>query len=376
MKVAIVHPWFPQYRKPFFDELIRMGLSKGIEIDVFYGSPPPEWSARGDSITEDYATHLRTRFLGLAGKHLVFKSPLQVWRSGPYDLMVLEQAVRNVETYAFLLRPRKTHIAFWGHGKTYTSAVSSAQERVKGILTRQGEWFFAYTAGGSRAVIDAGFPREKVTVVQNSIDTKALQREINSITDKDRKAFETKHDLLGRTGLFIGGLDESKRLDFLIESADAVYARDTEFRMMIIGSGVLKEFVERAAHQRPWMTYLGSLFGKDKALAMAAANLLLMPGRVGLVAVDSFASSTPIVTTDWTWHAPEFEYLENGHNAVITADDVSAYSEAVSDILSRPEVLKRLALGASESALTFTVSAMATNFIDGLARWRNDTNRP
>lgn len=372
MRVAIVHPWFPQYRKPFFDEIIALGSNIGIEIDVFHGAPPPEWNDRGDSVSETYATPMHTKFFGLRGRHLVYKSPWAVWNRGPYDVLILEQAVRNLETYAFLFHRRRTRIAFWGHGKTFTTEVGRFQELVKQFLTKRGHWFFAYTPSGGRAVSDAGFCADRITIVQNSVDSASLETSIAGISIEDRQAFDKKYDLKGKTGLFIGGLDTSKRLDFLIEASDRVYATDNEFRLIVAGRGSLQGFIERAASERPWLLYLGSLFGEEKAMAMAASDVLLMPGRVGLVAVDSFASATPIITTDWPWHAPEFEYLEADHNAVVTENDVISYSNAITNTLKDSKALHRLREAASESARKYTVAKMASNFVHGLELLRND----
>lgn len=366
MRVAIVHPWFPQYRKAFFDELLEMGSQRGIEIDVFHGAPPPEWSERGDSILEEYAFPMRTKFFGFGGKNLVFKAPSTVWQRGSYDVLILEQAVRNLETYAFIFRRNHARLAFWGHGRTYTKPVGKTQERIKQFLTRRGSWFFAYTPGGARAVIDAGFPPKQVTVVQNSVDSTSLRNSIEKVSPRDTQEFADKYDLRKKTGLFIGGLDSSKRLDFLLDAADRAHAADKDFRLLVVGSGSSQSYVESAVVSRPWMSYLGPLFGQEKAVAMATADVLLMPGRVGLIAVDSFASGTPIVTTRWPWHAPEFEYLEAGENSVVTDDNVGAYADAIVDLLNDRTALDRLGRGAYKSADFYTVTRMAANFIRGI----------
>ena len=44
--------------------------------------------------------------------------------------------------------------------------------------------------------------------------------------------------------------------------------------------------------------------------ALSRANLMLIPGLVGLAVVDSFAAQCPVVTTDFRGHSPEFEYIE------------------------------------------------------------------
>lgn len=373
MKVAIIHPWFPQYRKPFFDELIRLGAAQGLEIDIFYGAPPPEWKDRGDSVSHPKATPLRTRFYSFGGKNLVFKSLQEFWRRGPYDLVVLEQAVRNLETYVLLLRRGGANLAFWGHGKTYTKPVGRIQEKIKSLLTNRADWFFSYTNGGADAVIDAGFDPTHITVVRNSIDSKRLRSSIEALTDDQVESFSERYDLKGKTGLFIGGLDASKRLDFLFASSERAFIEDNDFRLLVAGAGQLEDWVRDYSLRYPWLTYLGPLFESDKALAMAAAQVLLMPGRVGLVAVDSFASSTPILTTNWKWHAPEFEYLTTGVNAVVTDDELSSYASAITATLHDRQLLQRLQDGAGASAGDYTVGRMAENFTKGLVAIREDS---
>jgi glycosyltransferase involved in cell wall biosynthesis len=93
---------------------------------------------------------------------------------------------------------------------------------------------------------------------------------------------------------------------------------------------------------------------------------MLMPGRVGLCAVDSFALRTPVVTTNWPWHAPEFEYLENGRNAVVTPDDPMAYASAVQELLNDRSRLASLREACRRDAAHYTIDGMAARFCDGL----------
>ena len=203
--------------------------------------------------------------------------------------------------------------------------------------------------------------------MQNAIDSSHLQRTIAGLDPRAVARFSDELDLRGRTALFIGGLDDSKRIPFLLESARLISASDPDFRLVIIGSGSGAADVgkDRLEH---YVSYLGSKFGDEKAIAMAACDVLAMPGRVGLVAVDSFAAALPIVTTAWAWHAPEFEYLEDGTNALITADDIEAYAAGLGALLSDDRMLEKLRAGARKSAEIYTVGRMVENMIDGVQR--------
>lgn len=366
MKVAIIHPWLPQYRLRFFERLLLCGKSRGIDFHVYYGETSPEWRARNDATESPDFFKLPTRFLNLGRRSLNYKSLTKLRASGPYDLIIVEQAVRNLETYQLMLK--RTPLAFWGHGRTYTKRSGLLQEQFKHFLTKRGVWFFAYTQGGVESVASIGYPRNSITLVQNSIDSQDLATAVASVTDQDRHAFEELYGLKGKTAMFIGGLDESKRLPFLLSAAEKAYQVDPDFRLLIAGDGAIRKDIQKVADESLCIDYLGPLFGKDKAVALASAQVLAMPGRVGLVAVDSFAALTPIVTTRWTWHAPEFEYLGNNYNSVITADDVDSYSSVLLDTLCNGEELARLRQGCLESSTRYTVEVMVENFVEGVIK--------
>jgi glycosyltransferase involved in cell wall biosynthesis len=368
-RVAIVHPWLPQYRTEFFEKLVARGAVEGIDIDIFYGQTPPEWQSRNDTAKSDRFCELSTRFFGVSGQKLGWKNTTALRSHGRYDALILEHAVRNLETYWLMLRHSKS-VCFWGHGKTYTKEIPIFQEKLKSWLTRRVQWFFSYTSGGATSVEADGFPPNRISVVQNSIDTNKLSAQISSVTDLERESFIRTHDLRGKTALFIGGLDASKRIKFLLQSAEEVYKRDRDFRLIIAGNGPDKHLVESYLHQYDWLSYLGPLFENDKAVALACSDVIAMPGRVGLIAVDSFAAGTPIVTTEWAWHAPEYEYLMHGVNAAISANDVVSYRDTLLRVLRESECLDELRAGCVVSSRRYTVEAMVDNFIMGICNLR------
>lgn len=365
MRVAIIHPWLPQYRVRFFQDLISRGHERGVEINVFYGTTPPEWKGRNDTSSTPGFTRLNTRFWSVGrGRTVNLKDLGMINKFGSNDLVIVEQAVRNLETYLLLIRRKP--LAFWGHGRTFTKQVSQRQDSLKQWLTRCGSWFFAYTLEGAEAMASSGMPAEKITVVQNSIDTRTLADQIDALDSETLASFSKQHDLRGRTALFLGGLDSSKRLAFLLEAARQASRADPDFRLLVAGSGDDQELVEEAVANNPSIRYLGPVFGTDKAMALASAQVIAMPGRVGLVAVDSFTSLTPIVTTSWQWHSVEFAYLQSGENAIITNDTVDDYARGLLEALQDEQRLASLRDGCKEGRDTYTLDAMVSNFLSGV----------
>lgn len=366
VRVAILQPWLPQYRREFYERLHSLGMERGVQFDVYYGAAPPEWKARGDTISSPIATELPTRFFTVGRRSFIWKNTRSLFQ-GPraYDLVIAEQAIRNLETYSILLF-RRIPVAFWGHGRTYTIKVSRLQERIKEALTRRVVWFFGYTDAGVESVVSHGFPAGRTTVLRNTIDTSALMNAMAAVTSEARDDFVQKHDLTTKTALYIGGLDEMKRIPFLLEAARRAHELEPDFRLVVAGKGTDQDAVIHAADESSFITYVGSVFGEDKALVLSACQVIANPGRVGLSAVDSFAAGIPIVTTDWPLHAPEFEYLQNGRNSEITEDTIAAYVDGLLGVISDPAKLERLVQNCKADSLLYTLDGMVERFMYGV----------
>jgi glycosyltransferase involved in cell wall biosynthesis len=98
------------------------------------------------------------------------------------------------------------------------------------------------------------------------------------------------------------------------------------------------------------------------------SKLLLMPGGVGLVVLDSFALGVPMVTTDTRMHGPEIDYLEDGRNGILIecGESVETYADGVVGLLQDEGCLERLREGALAAAADHTIEKMARNFATGV----------
>jgi glycosyltransferase involved in cell wall biosynthesis len=227
-------------------------------------------------------------------------------------------------------------------------------------------WFFAYTASGAQQVALGGFPVARVTTVQNAIDTRALRQSIAETSEEARHDFARAKGLTTHTAIYLGALDTSKRIDFLLEAAMQAHQRDPEFRLLIVGDGALRDRVQQFEAEFSWAHYLGALRGGGRALPMSVSKVLLMPGRVGLAIVDAFAAGLPTITTDWPLHAPEFEYLKNGSNGLVIQDNARSYGDAVAKLLGDPARLSRLSAQCRQDSHQYSLENMVDNFATGI----------
>lgn len=364
-RVAIVQPSIPQYTVPFLTKLITTAENECIHIDVFCGETPTVIRARDDSGDAPFVRALSTHEWKFRGTALFYKSPFPVRRGG-YDLVILEHAVRNIETYELLVRLGSRRIAFWGHGRTYTKHVSPFQESFKQWLTQRATWFFGYTGRGVDTVVERGFPRERTTVLNNTIDTVGLRADLSAVSTSVLDEFARSHDLRGNTALYLGGLDSYKRIPFLLDSAVIAFNKCPDFRLLIAGNGSDRPLVDEFVARNSWATFLGGVRGREKALALKAAQAVSIPGAIGLVALDSLVAGTPIVTTDYAYHGPEFDYLTDGLTAVVTPNNEHSYADGLVSFLADGPRQQKMRERCQGEAQRYTLDHMVRSFITGV----------
>jgi glycosyltransferase involved in cell wall biosynthesis len=216
---------------------------------------------------------------------------------------------------------------------------------------------------------DCNYPESRVTVVNNAIDDAGLHGAMQSLAEHDARSIAVSLGCSSeQVALFCGGLYSDKRLDFLLQAAHVIKAAVPDFELMVVGDGPDRQIIEQAAAEHSWIKYVGAKTGPEVAPYLAAAKLLLMPGLVGLVLLDSFIAGCPLVTTEFAHHSPEIAYLQPGVNGVVTRDDVTAYAAGVIGCLQDHTQLESLREGCRTSAQRYSMSAMVENFAAGIER--------
>jgi glycosyltransferase involved in cell wall biosynthesis len=267
-------------------------------------------------------------------------------------------------------------VALWGHGTRFVKSATRLERALERRALMSAHWFFAYTQRGADHVLEAGFPRDRITVVHNTFDVEELARLRSSVSFEEESSLRRELELRGsNVCVFIGELDAPKRIPFLLEACSMVARRVPDFVLLVAGDGKERDRVEAWSANHPWLRYLGRAGERDKARLGAVSQILLMPGRVGLVAVDSFALATPIVTTTWPYHAPEIDYLEDGINARIANDNVADFAKAVEELLADRAELDRLRAGCAAAVGRYSLDRMVESFAEGVARALRSSRR-
>ena len=369
-RVSYVFPTSHHFRLRFHELLRQRLAAHEVDYVVVYSDPPAENRLKRDTVEIDWGR--KVSILRKPHSKLAFQFAVaEVLRS---DLVIIQQENALLLNYVclFLSLFGLKRVAYFGHGRNFQARDrNSLAERWKRFWTTKVDWWFAYTDETRRVVESLGFPRDRITVFNNAVDTSDLRTGASQVSDADAARRLRGLGLSGRnTAIFVGGLYPDKRIDFLVEAADRVRAEIPDFELVVTGGGPDLEKAAGYAATRPWLVVTGPQFGRDKLELMRGAKLFLMPGLVGLAVLDAAALGLPVVTTAYPYHSPEIAYLEDGVTGCIVPDweSPAAYADAVVSLLRAPERIAAMAEAARWVSDKYTIEAMADRFAGGVLK--------
>lgn len=363
-KILVVQPYIPEYRQKFFSMLDTRCKEKNWELTIFAPKPDKLFQLRRDAYTDVEVVHeIRVHRFQMFGRQIHYFILPRGTRFAQYDLVIMEQTLKNIQYPVLLLRNfKKTKIALWGHGKTVVKEKSKIEEKLQLFLSMRADYFFSYTNRGAKYLIENGFSENNSIVLQNS--NSSIER-IRNI-DSKRTEHEDKPEHYSFHCCFIGALEETKGLDFLIEALPLIKQALPNFKFTFIGDGPARNLITDFVKSNSNVNWLG--FKNQSNLDEICWNysLILNPGRVGLIAVDSLFLLLPIVTLRDSHHAPEYEYIQDNGTCVEVRGNPQDYALEVIRLLNSPEEMKRMRELSRSLREKYTLEVMVENFVMGI----------
>ena len=185
-EVVIVQHGLTHYRLPFFNSLREQLRAYDIKLRLLY-SHPEQRRGQGSLFNYHYTDLDWAEVISSRGllKHFVVQSLRH--KVTDTDLLIFTHENRFILSHAYYLLPvvHRPKVAFWGHGWNHQAEnLDSLKERLRTWSGRRSHWYFAYTGNVRKKLIELGYDPEKVTDVQNSIQTPEFTpdpRQIQSI---------------------------------------------------------------------------------------------------------------------------------------------------------------------------------------------------
>lgn len=369
-KVVIVQRVLSHYRRPFYELLRERLAGDDIELVLIHGYPSAGEALKGDDVEIEWAHQVKDRCIKIGPYELYWQPCLNHIRGA--DLVIVEQASKLILNYALFICQAigLKKVCFWGHGKNFQKHNASViGEGAKRFMSRHVHWWFAYNNLSAGIVRSLGYPEDRITSVQNAIDTRRLVAAKRTITQQKTDHIRSELGIKGdNICLYAGGMYPEKRLDFLLEACKQIKDTVPDFEMIFIGAGPEDKKVKESAKKHGWIHYVGPKFDEEKVPYFMVSKLFLMPGLVGLSILDAFALEVPMITTDIPYHSPEIDYLAEGVNGVIIREmtDPSLYAAAVSCLLKDDEARQKLVAGCRAAAGKYTIEEMVARFAAGV----------
>jgi glycosyltransferase involved in cell wall biosynthesis len=218
----------------------------------------------------------------------------------------------------------------------------------RALQLRLASGIVAYDQYGAEAVRRA-LPGKPVFVAPNSTDGQAILERRKVLSRDGVAAHRQRLGLEFPAYLFsLGRLIPEKRFDRVIQIVAGLRKRGVSVGAIIIGDGPGREALLRQIRDEGLVpgtdVILVGRVDEPERLAdwMYAADLAVLPGYVGLAAIDSMFGGLPMVSSvpdkNGPFHAPEwFVVRPSGLGLEIRRNDVAEYVRAIEEYLSRPE---------------------------------------
>jgi len=363
MIISIFQQRIPKYRDFLFKSLEESLRVENITLTVYrYGNNHSPDLA--DESEESFIKQISSvPFLNKIGKFRILKIR-EIGRNS--DLLVFEHALRCGNLYYhLLLHPNK--VVLWGHAKAYTLEENWLRKLIMDWMAKRCSHFLAYTQGGAQYLLGIGVNKSNISVIVNSLETKELVAAPSDITvRKIQKELFREGGCPTYIVAYLGVLEEYKKLYFLQDSLRYLRHQGLDITCLIAGDGNLKQ--DLASRNHGEFVFLGYASPELKVAISNFARILLIPGRIGLVAIDSIFLGLPIVTTKYALHAPEFEYLEIEKDFIETEDNVIDFSSKIQELLTDKKRVSEMKENLIRKRMYYTGNKMQENFHNALMK--------
>lgn len=211
--------------------------------------------------------------------------------------------------------------------------------RVRASVGRRADAIVANSIEGARYWREVGSERERISIVRNAIDIRAVQEAAQ------RSRYSSSSDER-RTVLVVGRLDQQKAVDVVLRAIPRIESQSS-FRFLVIGNGPqlsgltalaeelrVRQHVEFCAHQGDWWKLLGQ--------ASVLVSMSRYEGQPNVV-LEAVAAGCPVILSDIPEHR---EFLDDNTALFTPAEDSEALARAIAIVLDDPSSADARAHGA------------------------------
>lgn len=363
-RVAIIYHYLAHYREAVFACLSRPDARHHYEIFADQRSNIATMAtidpAHSNSVHRDGRLNWRfIRNLWLTSNVLWQTGAVRVALRSDHEVIILLGNMYFLSTWvaACIGRLRGKRVLMWTHG------VLREERGLRGAIRRS---FYKLAHGlllyGDRArtiLAAQGFDARRLYVVYNSLDTETQLRVLENLPADATMAVRRDIGIARDTPFLIsiGRMTGGKDLDLLPRALAEMNAAGRRVELVFVGGGPARAEIEQLVAQlalEGQVHFLGEIYAEE-ALGplIAAADICISPGPVGLTAMHALIYGTPVITHDAPdQQKPEYEVIVPGINgAYFRRGDAHDLAVAIQTWLSADRNREHLASICRETLL-------------------------
>ena len=368
MNIAVLQRFIPAYRLAVFDEIAKLSP---YEVKYIIGENVAGVKANNASEV-DRVNHimLKSKGINIFGRILVWHFGLfrTLFRLRP-KIVVCEAESHflgylTAIFYKVLMFGRPKLILWCFYILPGEETKRSLPSRiVRRLIRKFFSSFISYGDLGKSFLIDQGVDAARIFVANNVCDTPSFIRRAVSLefTQSEAKASLGFGDNFLVS--YVGTLDFAKRPDLLIQVAEMLAGQ--KIHICLIGSGPMEEQLRRAVLDKNLknITVVGRITsGLD--LYYRASDLLVLPGRGGIVISEAMCFSTPVMA--YQADGTEIDLLLNNQTGyLLPTGTAEVFSQHIKRLSADPEECKVIgARGHKLIVNAMNTRSMALSVID------------
>jgi glycosyltransferase involved in cell wall biosynthesis len=366
-RVWIFQPAVKHYRLPVWDLLCQRG-EDGYQLTVF----GPLEIDHADIESRPYLESMPLRKRSVWGREFTqWAGAAGLIRRQRPEVILLTASPAFLGSWSLPRLARRIGAAVIGWSKVNNRAGHSTrlQRSLKRRYFRRFDLFIGYGQSSRDELIDLGYPPEQIRIAQNTIDTRRIFAEHDLIAARGQELRRLAGVSGKRVVLCIGRMVPQKRHADLISAWLDVRDVDPDLVLVFVGQGELFEGLRAAAAEADpqRILFTGAVPEGDDYAWIATADVVVLPGAVGLALNQAMAFAKPVVIADEP--GADAELLEHGRTGWrYPRGDLQALAATLRQVLGEPSAAKQMGEAARQAISRRATIEQMVEVIDATIR--------
>jgi glycosyltransferase involved in cell wall biosynthesis len=376
-RVAILYHYLAHYREAVFEALSSSEARHHYEIFSDRQSNVPSLATILPEKSRYYSSAGRLNWHFVRNhwfrQRVLWQSAaLRIALSPQFGTVILLGNMQFISTWmaAVLARFTGKQVLMWTHGVLRPEL--GVRGRMRRAFYRLAHGLLLY-GGRARDLLAAqGFDPDRLYVVYNSLDTAAQLRAFQALNDEGYVGARRAYGIPSNVPLLvaIGRLVPEKDFHLLPQALSILKTQGLEAHLLFIGDGPVRRTLEALARElrvEGIVHFAGSVYSEQELCPLiAAADLCVSPGPVGLTAMHALIYGTPVIThDDFDHQKPEFEAIQPGiTGAFFRRGDPSDLAQTIREWLAANRDRKAVATRCRQRLLSCYTAENQREIID------------